>query len=89
MWNQNSPSPNAPIGSPSTLMLLTRSTFSWSCWHAFGAAAQRLRRLLAAAEIAEIGRETKLVVLADLLAAEHQHEMLGPGVLDGLDRAPR
>src|SRR5262249_32986547 len=32
MWNQNSPSPNAPIGFPSTLMLVTSSTFSWSCW---------------------------------------------------------
>src|SRR4029077_6988233 len=53
--------------------------------NALGAAAQRLRRLLAAAEIAEIGCKAQLVVLADLLSAEHQHEMLGPGILDGVD----
>src|SRR5262249_12959966 len=52
---------------------------------AFGATAQRLRRFLAAAEIAEIGRKAQLVVLAHLLATEHQHEMLGPGILDRVD----
>ena len=54
---------------------------------AFGAAAERFRRFLADAEIAEIGGEPKLIVLRDILAAEHQHEVLAPGVLDGLDRS--
>src|SRR6266545_4955766 len=49
---------------------------------ALGAAAQLVRRLLAAAEVAETGRKAKLVVLRNLLAAEHQHEMLPPGVPD-------
>lgn len=49
---------------------------------ALGAAAQRRGRLLAAAELTEIGREAKLVVLRQLLAPEHQHEMLAPGILD-------
>src|SRR5262249_32955155 len=52
---------------------------------ALGAAAQRLRCFLAAAKIAEIGREAQLIVLAHLLAAEHQNEMLGPGIFDGVD----
>ena len=51
---------------------------------AFGAGAQFLRRLLARAEIAEIGRELELLVLRDGLAAEHQHQMLVPGVPDRL-----
>src|SRR5882762_3181304 len=53
---------------------------------AFGAGAQFKRRLLAAAEVAEIGRKTQLLVLADGLAAEHQHQMLAPGASDRIDR---
>ena len=49
---------------------------------ALGARAQRFGRLLAAAEVAEIGGEAKLVVLRHFLAAEHQHEVLVPGLLD-------
>jgi len=54
---------------------------------ALGAAAQLFRRFLAKPEIAEIGGKPKLVVLRDILAAEHQHQVLAPGVLDGLDRS--
>ena len=49
---------------------------------AFGAAPQRLGRLLAVAELPEIGRKAQLLLLGDVLAAEHQHEMLPPGLLD-------
>src|SRR5229473_2497549 len=54
-----------------------------------GAAAQRLGRLLAAAEVAEIGREPKLLLLRDGLAAEYQHEMPAPRVLDRPNRLLR
>src|SRR5712671_169605 len=50
-----------------------------------GAAAQLIRRLLAVAQCAEIGGEPKLVILRKSLAAEHQHKMPVPGVLDGLN----
>src|SRR5882672_225757 len=82
MWNQNSPSPKAPIALPSTLMLETRKNLLVILLDPLGAAAQLLRRLLAVAEVAEIGRETKLVILDKGLAAEDQHEMPVPGLLD-------
>ena len=47
-----------------------------------GPAAQRLRRLLAVAELAEIGSESQLQFLGDGLAAEYQHQVLAPGLLD-------
>ncbi len=52
---------------------------------ALGAGAQRLGRFLAAAEIAEIGCKAQLIVLRNLLAAEHQHQVLAPGVLNRFD----
>src|SRR6516165_2655794 len=53
--------------------------------NSFGAVAERLWRSLAITQNAEIGRETKLVVLGQRLSPEHQHEVLGPGVLDCSD----
>ena len=41
-----------------------------------------LRRLLAVAEFAEIGGETQLVILRKGLAAEYQHKVAVPGLLD-------
>ena len=51
-----------------------------------GATAQLFRRFLAAAQVAEIGSEPKLIILRNVLAPEHQDEMLSPRVLDCLDR---
>ena len=49
---------------------------------ALGAAREFRRRLLAAAELAEIGGKAQLLVLADRLVAEHQHQMVVPRLLD-------
>jgi hypothetical protein len=45
--------------------------------------AQRFGRFLPIPEFAEVRREPKLVILREGLAAEHQHEVLRPGVFDG------
>src|SRR5262249_4486604 len=55
--------------------------------NSLGAAAQLFGRLPAGAELAEIGREPKLLLLGDALAAKDQHEVLGPGRLDRAHRA--
>src|SRR5262249_20303402 len=55
--------------------------------NSLGAAAQLFGRLPAVSELAEIGREPKLLLLGDALAAKDQHEVLGPGRLDRAHRA--
>ena len=54
--------------------------------NSLGAAAQLLGRLPAVAELAEIGREPKLLLLGDALAAKDQHQMLAPRLFDRAHR---